>query len=116
MPVRAHQGKPVENADRPGMPVEQLSEVRLAHPPVDVRADLDADELRDNSRASESPGEIDLAEAAHADRPLDAVAEFRFRADDDLRAFQQVRLERNTEGPEGKSRGCGSVLHHMDSP
>ena len=66
------------------MPVEQLPEVRLAQPPVDVLADLDADDRRDDRRAPEPPGEIDLAEPALAEQPLDAVPEPRLRAGDDL--------------------------------
>ena len=43
--VGAHQRKRVEDANRPRMSVQQLPEVRLAQPPVDARAHLDADDL-----------------------------------------------------------------------
>jgi hypothetical protein len=43
--IGARQRKGVENADRPRMPVQQLSEVRLAQPSVDAFADLDADDF-----------------------------------------------------------------------
>ena len=87
---RAHQRKRVEDANRARMSVEQLAEVRLAQPAVDARADLDADDLRDDRRAAEPRGEIDLTEAALAEQPFDAVLEPRFRAADDLARRQQI--------------------------
>src|SRR5262245_21629091 len=76
--------EPIEDPDRAGMLVEELPEVRLAQPAVDVRADLDADGLGDDRRAAVAPGQVDLAESALADQPLDPVVEAGFRADDDL--------------------------------
>jgi hypothetical protein len=78
------------------MGVQQLPEVRLAQPAVDVRADLDADGRRDDRRVSEAAREIDLAEPAFAEQPLDPVLEPRLRAGDDLRGIQQQarRVER----------------------
>ena len=58
--VGAHEGKRVEDADRPRMAVEQLAEVRLAQPAVDALADLDADGRR---------GRRTSARAAGRDRP-----------------------------------------------
>ena len=88
--VGAHQRKRVEHANRARMRVEQLAEVRLAQPAVDAAADLDADRLRHHRRAADPPGEIDLAEAAFAEQPLDAVPQPGFRAGDDLRRRQQI--------------------------
>ena len=45
-------------------PVEELAEVGLAQPAVDVRAGLDADDGRDRARARQPRREIGLAEAA----------------------------------------------------
>jgi hypothetical protein len=69
--------------------VEQLAEVGLAQPRVDVRADLDAEDLGDFRRGPEPPGEIDLAVASEAEQPLDAVARFGLRAEDDLTGRQR---------------------------
>jgi hypothetical protein len=46
--VLSQQGKGVEHADRTRMIVQELAEVRLAQPPVDAGAHLDADDLRDD--------------------------------------------------------------------
>src|SRR6185369_8570878 len=59
--LRSHQRERVEDADRPGMPVQQLAEVRLAQPAVDALAGLDADGGGHHPRCPETPGEIHLA-------------------------------------------------------
>ena len=53
-------------------------------------ADLDADGLRDRGRAAEPRREVDLAEAALAEQPLDPVAEAGLGADDHLVRHEQV--------------------------
>ena len=76
----ADERKLLEHLDRSRMPVEQLAEVRFSQPPVDVRADLDADDLRDHRRSAESRGEEDLTEAALAEQPFDSILKPRLRA------------------------------------
>ena len=46
--VGAHQRESIEHANRARVSVEELSEIRLAQPPIDPHAGLDADDLRDN--------------------------------------------------------------------
>ena len=96
------------------MAIEQLAEVRLAQPAVDARAHLDADDLRDDRRAAEPRGEIDLAEAALAEQPLDSVPKSRFRArDDTTRRQQHLRaIEPGTHAGDAASRGAGGLLQH----
>ena len=89
-PVGAHQREGVEDADRARMAVEQLAEVGLAQPPVDARADLDADDRRDHWRAAEPPGEIDLAEPAFAEQPLDAVFKLGFGTRDQIAGLEEI--------------------------
>ena len=76
--MRADQREAVEDADRARVAVEQLAEVRLAQPAVDVRADLDADLFGDGRRPAQPAREIDLAESALPEEPLDAVAQAPF--------------------------------------
>ena len=92
------------------MAVEQLAEVRLAQPAVDARAHLDADDLRDGGRAAEPRGEVDLAEAALAEQPLDPVAEPCFRAVDDFADREQAvpAIARNI-GPATRVRVVAAV-------
>ena len=52
------------DGDRPGMPIEQLSDVGLAQPPVDPAADLDAHRRGHRRRLCQPPGQVDLAEPA----------------------------------------------------
>ena len=58
LPAGADERKRVEHPNRPRMLVEDLTEVRLAQPAIDARADLDADAVR------------------HGARPADAVARY----------------------------------------
>ena len=95
------QRKPVEHGNRPRMAVQELPEVRLAQPPVDVGAHFDADVLGDDRRVTEPPREIDLAEPALAEQPLDAVPELRFRAGDDL--FGREQMPHPAEGAVDRS-------------
>lgn len=90
MTVRLRQREGVVDADRARMAVEDLPEVGLAQPPVDALADLDTEDRRDDGRAPEPSGEIDLAEPALAEQPFDAVLEPRLGAGDDLPRLDQV--------------------------
>src|SRR5207245_9706645 len=107
----SHQREPVVDPDGPRMPVQQQAEVGLAHPAVDVLADLDADHRRDDARAPDLSGEIDLAESPLAEQALDAVLEARLRAGDDLSRFQEVprRLHGSADGPRAR-RGSGWLV------
>src|SRR6185369_2246389 len=73
--VATKQREDVEQADCARMIVEQPAEIRLAHPAVDVRADLDTDDLRHRVRAPIAMGEIHLAEATFTEQALDAIAQ-----------------------------------------
>ena len=105
--VGSRQRELVEDLDRARVAVQQLAEVRLAQPAVDVPADLDAHHLRHDSRMSEPRREIDLAETADADQPFDAVLEAGFRARDDLGRHQQRQrpLRRDAGGAPAAGRG-----------
>ena len=76
--IRAHQRERVEHLDRPGMTVQQLAEIGFAQPPISPGADLDADDLGHNRRAPGSPRQVDLTEAALAEKSFDGVVETRF--------------------------------------
>lgn len=76
------------------MIVEDLTEVRLAQPAVDVRTDLHAEPGRHGYRPAEPFREVHLPVSATAEQSFDAVAQAGFRADDDLAQREQV-----LEGP-----------------
>src|SRR5690606_14738947 len=98
------EGEPIEEPDRARVTFEQPSEVRLAQPPVDVRARLDADRLRNVGRLAEAGGEKGLAKAALPERPVDVIPEPCFRAGDDLSRLEQ-QADRPREGrPPGRAR------------
>ena len=109
--VGTHQREHVVDADRPRMAVEQLAEVRLADPAVDARAGLDADALRHARRAPEPAGQIDLAEAAFAEKFFDAIVQAGFRAGDRLVGDQQAvaALHRDVDG-------CGAARRRELTP
>src|SRR5262249_16022316 len=64
--IGANQRKGVVNRKRRGMAVQQLTEVGLAQPTVDARTHFDANDLRNDRRAAEPRGEIDLPESSLA--------------------------------------------------
>src|SRR5439155_24415990 len=102
---RVEQRKPIENADRARMAVEQLSKVRLAQPSIGAHTDLDADELGDVGRSTEPRCEEDLTEAALAEQALNPVRNSGFGADDGLRRAQQQKSGvRRTQGASGCRR------------
>src|SRR5207244_2289509 len=107
----------VEDSNRARMSVEQLPEVRLAQPAVDPRAHLDADDVWDDRRASDPLREIDLAEAAFAEQPFDAVLELRLRTRDD--AIGREKLPRSTrrsaKAGQHSGRGGGGMLQHTNT-
>jgi hypothetical protein len=102
------------------MIVEQLAEIRFAHPAVDAVADLDTDGLGHGGRAPEPRGEIDLAEPALAEQPFDPVAQAGFRARDQLIGDEEIlRLEvrdvdgeRPPRGPRGRGHLAGARGSH----
>ena len=55
------------------MAVEQSSEVRLAQPAIDVSADLDADDVRNERGSPEPPRQVDLTEATLTEPLFDLV-------------------------------------------
>ena len=71
--VGADQREDVEHADGAGVILEELTEVRLPQPGVDVYAGLDADGLRDVHRPADSRRQEYLSEATLAEQPLDPV-------------------------------------------
>ena len=99
-PARPHEREGIEDADRARVAVEQLPEVGLAQPAVDVLAGLDADRRGDAAGVADAAGEIHLPEPALSEQPLDAVAEARLRAGDGLRGVEQA-----ARGIEGRARG-----------
>ena len=115
--VAAHQRKRVEDANRPRMPVEQLPEVRLAQPAVDPGAHLDAHDLRDDGRAAEPPGEVDLAESALAEQPFDLVHRSRVSGlpmtSPDASSFRAA-IERKTDRRDAARRRRGCIFHTME--
>src|SRR5439155_17036492 len=122
-PPRARQGERVEDADRARVTVQELPEVGLPEPTVDAFAGLDAHGRRDDPRPSETPGEVGLAEPALAEQPLDAIAETRLRARDDLRGREQA-LRVLDGGADGSGTGPragrvarqASVVRHQAQP
>src|SRR5439155_1119385 len=110
----AQNGESVENANRAGMSVEQLPEVRLPQPPVDASAHLDANSLGDNRRATEPRGEIHLAEPALAEQSLDAILELRLRAGNELSRCQElarlIDCEMDWPGAARRRRGRGRQI------
>src|SRR5262249_5926901 len=113
--VLTHEREGVVDPDRARMPVEQLAEVGLAQPAIDVRADLDADGLRHGLRVSEAPGEIDLTKAARSEPALDRVAQARFGAGDDLAPLEDALRRAGTRARSAQAarRGGGGVLHDV---
>src|SRR5262249_44610602 len=89
--VDADQRERVEDADRVRVAVEEASEVRLAHPAVDVLARLHRDERRDRAGVGDAAREVGLPEAALAEQALDPVLEARLRARDDLLRQEERR-------------------------
>jgi hypothetical protein len=94
--------------------LEQLSEVRLAQPAVDARADLDADDARHGSRFPEPPREIDLPEPALAEQAIDAVLEATLRAEQNVAGCDEGHAT-----PESRVGAChracrrrSRVVHH----
>ena len=65
-------GEPVEHPERARLAAEQLGEVRLAEPRREALADLDAHLLGQPVPRS-GRREIDLAEAAFADQPVEPI-------------------------------------------
>jgi hypothetical protein len=103
--IRPQERERVEDADRPGMPVEQLPEVRLAQPSVDPLAGLDANDARNVPGSIEPGRQVGLPESALANQAIDAVMEPRLRADDHLRGHEQEpRLPK--QGGTGHRPGC----------
>ena len=115
-PVLAHEREGVVDADRPGVSVQELPEVGLAQPPVDVLAGLDADRRWHQPREAGPFGQVDLAEPSGAEQPLDAVREPGLRAGDDLRGFQEPprRIERGPQGPRART-GRRYVVHEANA-
>src|SRR5262245_22081811 len=93
------------------MRIKELSEVRLAQPAVDPRTELDTDRLRHHTRRAEPIGEIDLSEPALSEQPIDAIAEHRFGADEDLTGRDQARREIVDRGRSGGASGCVGKEH-----
>src|SRR5689334_1370805 len=70
--IALHGREPIEDLQRAPFASEQLGEVRLAKPARDAIADLDA-HLRGQSAARRRRREIDLAEPALSDQPLELI-------------------------------------------
>src|SRR4029077_2898446 len=109
--VRTHAGEAVEHLNRPRVSVQQLAEVRLAKPRVDVGAGLDAENLGTPRRRAEAAGEVDLAVAPESDQPLDAVPGDRLRAQQDLAGRQQGSCDRSRGSPRAGRRLREPSLH-----
>src|SRR5262249_42581260 len=109
--LSAHERERVVDPDRPRVVVQELAEVRLAQPAVDVLAHLDADDRGHDQGAAETAGQVDLAEAALAEQALDPVAEAGLRARHDLRGTEELarRVERCYERPRARG-GRGGEL------
>ena len=106
--VLARQRKRVEDADRALVAREELAEVGLLQPAVDVHARLDRDDGRDREGAGDAGGEVGLAEASLAEEAVDAVLEPRLGALDDLLGKQQRLAARRASGgghPDGGGPG-----------
>src|SRR5262249_41881291 len=103
--VVTDEGEGVVDADRPGMPVQQLTEVRLAQPSVHSSARLGADRARHPPRWAEPRREEDLSESAFAEQAVDAVLNPGLGAHDDLRRRQQETGEPGPRPPRQRRRG-----------
>ena len=98
------------DGDRARMPVQQLAEVRLAQPAIDMWADLDADACRHHGGTSKAVGEINLAEAALPEQAIDLVTQLSLRAEEYLVGCEQTgaSLRRKRTGSCGASGGVVS--------
>ena len=83
-PVGAHQREGVVDAKGARMVLQQLAEVRLAYPAVDVRADLHPDDLGHAPGGSEPGGQVHVSEAALSQQAADPVPQAGVRARDHL--------------------------------
>ena len=100
----AHQGKRVEYPDRARVRIQQLAEVGLAQPAVHPAADLDADFRRDDRRAADPSREVDLAEAAFAEKPPDLILQTGFRG------WRRSRLATRRNAPRSASARRGPTV------
>ena len=113
-------GEPVvDTRSARGSRAEQLGEVRLAKPGRDAVADLDAD-LRGEAVARRRRGEVDLAEPALADQPVEpvgaaALGAVRRRGSGDRRRRVRptVQVTGIARAPAGGRRGLGG--HPVES-
>src|SRR3954471_15108520 len=87
--VAANLRKHIEDADCAWMIVEQLTEVRLAQPAIDARADLHAHRRGNHAGLSKSSGEVDLAKPPFANQAFDPIAQVGFRTLHDAAGVQQ---------------------------
>jgi hypothetical protein len=81
---RRQERERVEDPDGPGVAVQELAEVGLAHPTVDPLADLDADRGRNARQRAEPAREVRLAEPTFPEQAPHPVAHPALRAGDDL--------------------------------
>ncbi len=93
----------VEDLDRPRVRLQELAEVGLAQPAVDVGADLQTDLGGHAAGATETAGQIDLTEAALTYQSADSVGVAGIRAGDDLAG----RRQSGRCGQKGRRLGCG---------
>ena len=83
-PVGAHHRKGVVHAQGARMVLQQLAEVRLPHPAVDVGADLHPHNLGHALGGSEPRGEVHVSKAALPEQTADPVAQAGVGARDHL--------------------------------
>src|SRR5262249_11372809 len=102
--LRAGQREAVEEANRTRMVLEELPEVGLADPPVDVGADLDNDDGRHRPGPADPLREIGLAEPARAGEPADTVTQPHLGARDLPSGGEQVRGIGRRRGAQGERR------------
>ena len=105
--VVPHQRKRVVDADRAGMPGEELAEVGLAKPAVHLLAGLDRDDRRDCAGRRHPLCEVRLAEAALTEQAVDPIPSQRLGAGDDLLGQEQSLPAPGASG-RGHSDGGGS--------
>ena len=113
--VVSNQGKRVEDADRTFVPREELPEVGLLQPAVDVLARLDRDDGRDRQGARHPCGEVGLAEASLAEQAVDPILEPRLGARDDLLGEEQGLPSRRARGRGHPDGGGSGVDGHWRS-
>ena len=91
-PVGAHQREGVVQAQGARMILQQLAEVRLPHPAVDMRADLHPHDLGHAPGGSQPGGQVHVSKTALTQQAADPIAQAGVGADDHLGGHEVVLI------------------------